>query len=286
MLTSTHLVARIERAECGLLRESVEAVARRHPGRNAGLLAVGGGVAAFSGEGSPLNKVAGLGFEGAVNEVEMETVERFYLQRGCPVQIELSSHADAAIAPMLTARGYQLVGFEDVLGRDLSALANTSGSGVNPEIRIESAGQEDFVLWMDTVVTGFMSPDDAGVPSHESFARDTLEEVLEDMAGAVGFVRYLAFRGELPAGAASMRLQDEVAQLSGASTLPDHRRRGIQTALLARRLSDAREAGCEVAVVTTQPGSSSQKNAQRHGFQLLYTRAILVMDSAFDRRRR
>ena len=92
LLTSTHFVAQIERAECGLLRESVEAVAGRHPDRGAGLVAVGGGVATFAGEGSPLNKVAGLGFDGAVSEVELETVERFCLQRGCPVQVELSSH--------------------------------------------------------------------------------------------------------------------------------------------------------------------------------------------------
>lgn len=34
--------------------------------------------------------------------------------------------------------------------------------------------------------------------------------------------------------------------------------------------------GCDVAVVTTVPGSKSQQNAQRQGFDLLYTRAILV----------
>jgi hypothetical protein len=50
----------------------------------------------------------------------------------------------------------------------------------------------------------------------------------------------------------------------------------VQTALLAKRLADAARAGCDVAVVTTQPGSKSQQNVQRRGFHLLYTRAILV----------
>ncbi len=67
-----------------------------------------------------------------------------------------------------------------------------------------------------------------------------------------------------------------MAQLCGAATLPAHRRRGVQGALLAARLAEAREAGCDVAVVTTQPGSKSQENVQRQGFDLLYTRAILV----------
>jgi len=50
----------------------------------------------------------------------------------------------------------------------------------------------------------------------------------------------------------------------------------------ARLMSDSATAaqqgggGCDVAVVTTQPGSKSQENVQKHGFELLYTRAILV----------
>ncbi|MEJ2340034.1 MAG: hypothetical protein P8Y15_14260 [Gemmatimonadales bacterium] len=75
-----------------------------------------------------------------------------------------------------------------------------------------------------------------------------------------------------------MRLSGGIAQLCGAATLPEHRRRGVQTALLARRLADAAHAGCDVAVVTTQPGSKSQENVQRRGFELLYTRAILVRE--------
>ena len=42
------------------------------------------------------------------------------------------------------------------------------------------------------------------------------------------------------------------------------------------RLADAAAAGCDVAVITTQPGSRSHHNAQRQGFDLLYTRAVLV----------
>jgi GNAT superfamily N-acetyltransferase len=75
-----------------------------------------------------------------------------------------------------------------------------------------------------------------------------------------------------------MCMTDGVAQLNGAATAPEHRRRGIQTALLAVRLADAASAGCEIAVVTASPGSKSQQNVQRRGFHLLYTRAVLVRD--------
>jgi hypothetical protein len=50
----------------------------------------------------------------------------------------------------------------------------------------------------------------------------------------------------------------------------------VHTALLSARLADAAAAGCDAAVITTQPGSKSQQNAQRQSFDLLYTRAVLV----------
>jgi hypothetical protein len=50
----------------------------------------------------------------------------------------------------------------------------------------------------------------------------------------------------------------------------------VHTALLSARLADAAASGCDVAVITTQPGSKSQQNAQRQGFDLLYARAVLV----------
>jgi len=46
--------------------------------------------------------------------------------------------------------------------------------------------------------------------------------------------------------------------------------------LLSARLADAAVGGCDIAVVTTAPGSKSQQNVHRQGFHLLYTRAVLV----------
>jgi len=70
--------------------------------------------------------------------------------------------------------------------------------------------------------------------------------------------------------------------MCGAATLPAYRRRGVQSALLASRLALARELGCDLAVVTTQPGSKSQGNVQRLGFELAYSRAILVREPECD----
>jgi ribosomal protein S18 acetylase RimI-like enzyme len=131
---------------------------------------------------------------------------------------------------------------------------------------------------VEVVTTGFAHPDEQGVPAFEEFPREIVERAERDFVAA-GARTYLAVLDGVVAGGASMRMTDGVAQLTGAATAPAHRRRGVQTALLAARLSDAAKAGCDIAVVTTAPGSKSQQNAQRQGFALLYTRAVLVKDT-------
>jgi GNAT superfamily N-acetyltransferase len=220
-----------------------------------------------------MNKVAGLGFAGPVDEGDLEAVEAAYAERACPVQVELSCLADPSIGALLTRRGYALEGFENVLGRPVAVDGEappTDGIVVSP------SPDEELATWLDVVVTAFDSPDAQGVPSHEHHSRETAETAIGDMAAVPGLVRFLARRAGVVAGGASLRLAEGIAQLCGAATLPEHRRRGVQTALLATRLDAAARGGCDVAVVTTQPGSKSQENAQRRGFELLYTRAVLV----------
>lgn len=275
LFPSTELAARIERAEARLVADCTRAAARRRPHVETLVLPIAGGVATFAGPGSPLDKLAGLGFEGPVNEAELAAIEQAFTRHGTPLQIELSCLADPSIGRMLTGRGYQLVGFENVLGRVLTP-DEPYPTGIDAVI--STSGPEELPVWLDTVVTGFAAADTQGVASHEEFPRDALEQAIGDMAEADGFTRYLARHGDAIAGGASVRMSEGVAQLCGAATLPAHRRRGVQTALLLARLAEAARAGCDLAVVTTLPGSKSQHNVMRQGFALLYTRAILVRE--------
>ncbi len=269
----TDLVARIEREESQLVLAGAEAARRRYPDAGVLIVPLAGGVAAWAGEHSPLNKVAGLGFAGTPRTEEMAAVEFAFAQHATPVRIELASLAGPELPALLAQRGYGFVGFENVLGLPLAGRERPSlPTGV--EVAESDAG--DFSAWLDAVVTGFAHPDDQGVASDEEFPRDVLERVMGDLATSAGFSRYLARRSGEIAGGASLRMGGGIAQLCGAATLPAHRRHGVQTALLGRRLELARDAGCEIAVVTTQPGSKSQENVQRQGFHLLYSRAVLL----------
>lgn len=272
---STELAARVERAECELLRAGAQVAAGREPMAMA--LPIAGGVAVWAGVDSPLDKVAGLGFGGPLDPSEWERVEAAYAARGARIQVELSSLGEPSIGAFLGERGFQVNGFEHVLALALDPTIEA----VRPAgVEIRSSGPDELELWLDLVVGGFAAPDAEGVANHEEFPREVLQRTLGDLGQAEGFVRYLARRGGEPAGGGSLRLGgDGVAVLCGAATHPAHLRRGVQSALLAARLAAAHAAGCDLAVVTTQPGSKSQQNVERRGFQLLYARAILVREA-------
>lgn len=277
LFCDTALAARIERAEARLITEASTAT-RRRQGDTAGfVIPIAGGVASFAAHASPFNKVTGLGFGQIPSAAELGEIERAFAVHGAPVQIELAHLADPAVGALLTRRGYQLVSFENVLGR---ALDSRPAQAPPAGIAIRPSGPDEYGQWLDVMANAVGHPDDHEVPAHDDFPREVLLGAMHDLTAGPGVTRYAAVRGGLLAGGASLRMTADVAQLTGAATAPEHRRRGIQTALLAARIADATAAGCDIAVVTTQPGSKSQQNTQRAGFDLLYTRAILVRENA------
>ena len=266
------LAGRIEAAECRLSVE-VAAAVRARSAADVVSIPIGGGAAVFTGVGAPMNKVIGVGFTGPLNPSDLDVVEQAFRARRSPVRFEVATLADPSVGQRLTERGYRLIGFENVLGvRPASAVVAASGA----DLTVERLTPGTTETWFEVIVDGFSTPDGSAVLPEEQFEREGLRQIFDD------FVRSSAYRGYLcrwrgtPVGGAGMRLDSGVAQLAGAATLPAFRRRGVQAALLRFRLQDAEEAGCDLAVVTTAPGSKSQHNAQRQGFELLYPRVILT----------
>ncbi|MFG2196651.1 GNAT family N-acetyltransferase [Streptomyces sp. NPDC048639] len=270
------LAERIERAEAQLITKGSEAAHRRKGDGTGFLKPMSGGVAAFAEDDSPLNKVAGIGFGGVPDAAALDEIEHAFADRGAPVLVELAHLADPAIGALLTERGYRLTSYENVLGLPLAGeYARVEPDGID----VRPSGDEEFERWLEVVVDGFAHPDTQGVPSHEEFPYEAVAAAVRDLVSAAGMRRYSALRDGTVVGGASFRTAEGVAQLTGAATAPGHRRRGVQTALLTARLADAAASGCDIAVITTQPGSKSQENAQRQGFHFLYTRAVLMKQS-------
>jgi hypothetical protein len=222
LFCDTALAERIERVEAQLIAKASEAARRRRADTAGFVIPIAGGVASFAEEGSPFNKVAGLGFGGVPSAAALDEIERAFTACGTPVQIELAHLGDPAIGAHLTERGYRLASFENVLGLALKGQPEP----VTPAgVEVRPSGDDEFEAWLDVVVDGVAHPDTQGVPSHEEFPREVVVRAERDFAAA-GVTRYVALRDGVIAGGASMRTADGVAQLTGAATAAAHRRRG------------------------------------------------------------
>lgn len=278
VFATVQLAARIDRAEARLTRSVGRAILSARPDGDAFVEELGEGVAVYAAPSSPMNKMIGVGFETLPAAGRLLAVEEQFARRAAPLQAEVSTLADPAFGSMLARRGYVLQGFENVLGRAI-VREDAAPPGLEA-IRIGTAGEDETDRWLDVAVTGFLHPDEQGVQAEPLPPRNELMAVLQDFARAPGFIRYFAWiDGEL-AGVASLRVDERLAQLCGAATLPAFRRRGVQTALLQRRLADAALERCDLALMTTQPGSRSMENGYRQGFALLYSRAVMVRPPA------
>jgi hypothetical protein len=274
VFASAELAARIDRAEGRLCAGIADAVRRESPDERSAVIAIGGGVAVYAAAGSPTNKMIGVGFDGVPPSAELDHVEALFSERDAALQVEVSTLSAPAFHATLVRRGYQVRGFENQLGHPLTTVAPVA---VERPFDISRTERHEHAALARVIGTAFANTDGgsvaADVPMPEDGAR-----WFELTMSVRGFEGFAARREGTLVGGASMRIDDGVAQFCGAATLPAYRRCGVQTALIRLRLLAARESGCDVAVVTTEPGSRSQRNVQREGFSLLYARQIFVKE--------
>jgi len=264
------LAQRVERAEI----EFCAAGAGIGVAGGAATIEVGGGRAVCGRPASPLNKVLGLGLGVDVTDEELDALEVFYEERDCPIQIELCPLVSTDLVARLHGRGYVLKGFENELGRVMPESA-PPGNGLTVEVL---TGDRDVDAFLQATVESFAVPDTMPPPP-DGPAPEATEAIERAMRSFVhpGVVRYLVRIDGEPAGAAAAVVTNGVLGIFGTGTRPKFRRRGVQSAIVARALGGA-IGTADLAVATTEPGSVSQRTFERLGFQVLYTRAILLRD--------
>jgi hypothetical protein len=256
------LSQKLERTEGQANVDFVETHAAISPESGAAWIEVGGAYAMFDGTDSPLTQTFGLGvFENATDD-QLDKIESFYRERSSPVMHEVSSMADLSILPLLTRRGYKPIELTSVMILDLQNY--NIWPQLNPAIIARQIDPSEADLWAEVAASGWST-------EHESLAEFILA-FGKIAARTRGGHPFLAWLDERPIAAGGFQIYDEVCILAGASTIPDFRRMGAQNALLTSRLRFAQGKGCSLAMICAQPGSQSQKNAQKSGFQIAYTR--------------
>lgn len=221
---------------------------------------VAGGFAIYCGANSPVTQAVGLGLDGPVTKAEFDRLEEFYFSRKEPVRVETSPLADKTLFEFYGERGYRVTEFSNVMARP---LGQSYASHPVPGIEIALAKPEELKLWTLTVAQCFAE----NYPVTEEILN-----VMQLFATSRNTECYLARIGGRVVGGATLSLRGRTAGLFGAGTLVEYRNRGVQTSLLHARLDRAGKAGCDLAVSLALPGSRSQRNITRTGFQTLYTR--------------
>jgi hypothetical protein len=250
------LARRVERAEAANALACVQAQA------GSASFETSGGLAVFAGADSPLTQVVGIGLSGPVSSADLDRLEEFFHSRGARVNIDLCPLADSRLLDELAARGYRPGEFNSVLVRRLSGLEAA------PPVRTRRITAEEGELWSRTVGEGFFET-----------AELTAEEV--DVGRAITVIPevacYLALADGRPGAAAAMTVSDGLATLFADGTISRYRCQGLHRDLIAARLLDAQARSCEFATATTLPGGVSQRNYERAGFQVTYTKISFLL---------
>ena len=225
-----------------------------------------GGHVIFAGLGSPIGHAAGIGFDRPFTSDDLDCVEHFYRAHGAPSQVDLTPLHAPEVFEMFKERGYALAELNNVLYRKLDAGEEFPAPPAGCTIRRSPI--EEAEVTSSIVETAFF-PD--GAP--EAFRG--LITPLYQMENALAFAA--SIDGKLVAcGAGLVIPEHKVFALCGAGTLAAYRGRGLQTALLRARMSAAVAAGCEYAVVVTNGGTTSQRNAERLGFRVAYSKVTVI----------
>lgn len=254
------LAQRLERAEGQACVQFAEARRRLFPDSGAEWTECGGAFAVFDGVDSPVTQTFGLGLFEPLTASTLDTIERFFLDRGANVDHEVSPLAGVAALDLLCARHYRPIEISSVLYR----LVERPADGLPGGIAVRVTGPDEAALWANVSARGW---------AHQN------PELLDFMEqfGALSAARehspcFLAGIDGQEGAAGVLCIHNGVALFAGAATVPEMRRRGLQSALLQSRMRYAADHGCDLAMMVAEAGSNSQRNAERKGFRIAYTR--------------
>lgn len=230
----------------------------------AGVLDIAGGCAVYTGHGLFSNRVLGLGLDRPVTDGDLAAIERFYADRGAATEIELASEATPDLVDLLGRRHYRLRRFRNIYARSAPLAAPAPPT----PFEVAEVDRSSREAWSAALIEGF------GLRHREAIG--LVEEWNRALLGTPGLTALVARADDEVVASASVRIDGPVAVLGGAATVPRHRRRGAHRALIAARLDLAVAAGCDLAVVTADPRSTSARNSERSGFHLVCTHAVMA----------
>lgn len=224
-----------------------------------------GGLVSFTGPGSYSNQAVGLGMGGPVSGPDLDYLCTFYQSRGFQPQIELCPYAHESLIAGLAVRGFVIKDFETVLARDMSIPIDAEIPADIQITQVNPADENQVETFLKIVADGF------SVTNRDIFRAHARKALHYPNTFA-----YIASIDGMAAAAGSCELSAPCGALFGMTTLEPFRNRGSQRALMIARLRAAQQSGCKYVTIGSKPDSPTGRNALRLGFQVAYTKAILI----------
>ena len=195
------------------------------------------------------------------HEQHIKPLVLWYLEHGIKPTFEMvPGMYGAALGSELTRLGFYQSGFHaSLIGAPGGAALANREDEIEPVTTAEA--MEDY---LDAYVAGW------GIAEKD---RTQFKVNVRPWLQQRGWTLYLARVNGRPAGAATLYVHQRVGYLADAATDPEFRRRGLQTALLRRRLYDAAAAGADLVFSGADPFSTSHRNMERVGMRLQFVRS-------------
>lgn len=250
-----------------------------------------GGVLTRGEPGTWINTTSGLGMglgqTTPVTAADIEALVAWFEEKGIEPRAEVCPFAHPTTWEELGKAGFVIRNFENVFVADLvSGAVRTPpqplGDGITV-VRIDRYDGAQVRAYAEAICNGFTHPTAAPEADIELWMRVVREDNLIALA-AQADGRFVGGGctevARLTLEKAGSHTTYTMAILFGLSVLPENRKRGIQQAMIGERLRIARQEGAHFATISARPGVATERNARRMGFEVAYTKAIVVRPGA------
>jgi hypothetical protein len=198
-----------------------------------------------------LNRALGVGLARPAAEPELDALIGTFRRAASPrFAIPLSPLAlPATLAAWLRARGLVPAGGGPKLIRGAEPPPDAT-----TDLRVRRIEPDEGAGFARVAVEGFGLPEGLG-------------PWISALAGRPCWRLFAAHDGPEPVAVGALFVRDGVGWLGFDATLPSHRRRGAQGALIAGRIADASSLGCRTLVAETDESTDERPNPSYHNYR-------------------
>jgi ribosomal protein S18 acetylase RimI-like enzyme len=202
----------------------------------------------------------------AGHEPHIEQLVGWYREHGIKPTFEMvPGHYVASLGRELMRFGFYQSGFHVSLIAEPAGTARSDESADDALTIEQVTTAEAMEDYLDAYVAGWSIPE-----KDQTQFKNNVRPWLKQP----GWSLYTARLDGRPAAAATLYLKDGVGYLADAATDPAFRGRGLQSALLRRRISDAAAAGADLVFSGAAPLSTSHRDMERAGMRTQFVRSL------------